>query len=306
MRRKVRDTNRKQMGVADWFREFCCNLQVEDGGVISARYKGITRRLNSDFWSTSSDTAHSLYVGSYGRNTAINGFSDVDVLMCLPPSMYSQYNSRLGNGQSALLQTVKASIERSYSRTSLKADGQVICITFTDGYVFEVVPAFLNDDNTSYTFPNASNGGSWKTTNPRAEIGAIRSRNASCNNNLVRLCRMMRAWKNCWSVPIGGLLVDTLAYQFMEYYQHRDRSFLYFDYLCRDFFDWMAKQSSEQVYWRAPGSGAYVYGKGLFQYKARQCCNIAMTAIAHESASPSREWSAKQSWRRIFGTAFPN
>ena len=68
----------------------------------------------------------------------------------------------------------------------------------------------------SYTHPNANDGGSWKTTNPQPEIEAIRNRNGVCNGNLVRLCRMARAWKSKWDVSIGGFLIDTLAYQFIE------------------------------------------------------------------------------------------
>src|ERR1019366_5617730 len=117
--------------------------------------------------------------------------------------------------------------ERTYSTTSIRADGQVICVPFTDGITFEVVPAFLNKDHTSYTYPDANTGGRWRTTNPRAEIDAVRDRSADCNGNLVPLCRMMRAWKREWEVPIGGLLMDTLAYQFIENYEHRSKSYLY-------------------------------------------------------------------------------
>jgi hypothetical protein len=293
------------MGLAEWFSGFCDTIQVKDGGTISSRYKAITQRLNTDFWTTTSDSAHSLYVGSYGRNTATDGFSDLDMLFQLPFSVYEQYNAHQGNGQSALLQAVKTSIERTYSTTSVRADGQVILVPFTDGITFEVVPAFVNKDG-SFTFPNANDGGSWKTTNPKPEIEAIRKRNNECNGNLVPLCRMMRAWKAKWEVPIGGLLIDTLAYQFIESYQYRDKSFLYYDFMSRDFFRWMADQNREQEFWKAPGSGQYVYGKGLFQYKATRCCNIACEAIAHETASPKQEWSAKQKWREIYGTAFPD
>ena len=51
------------MGLADWFGTFCGNIQVQNGAVISYRYKAVTKRLNTDFWETDSDTAHSLYVG---------------------------------------------------------------------------------------------------------------------------------------------------------------------------------------------------------------------------------------------------
>jgi hypothetical protein len=222
-----------------------------------------------------------------------------------PPTCYTKYDQYLGNGQSALLQAVRASMRKTYSTSDVGVDGQVVVVSFQDGITFEVLPAFVNTSNT-YTFPNANIGGSWKTTNPRAEIEAIRTRNNACNGNLIPLCRMMRAWKYRWDVPIGGLLVDTLAYQFIENYEHRDKSYLYYDFMCRDSFKWMSEQSAEQEYWKAPGSGQYVWGKGLFQYKAKRCYNISVEAIAHETATPKQEWSAKQKWRDIFGTAFPD
>jgi len=293
------------MGVSNWFSDFCSNLQIRDGGTISSRYKAITRRLNTDFWNTNSDISHSLYVGSYGRNTAISGFSDLDMVFELPSSLYFQYDKYIGNGQSGLLQVVRNSMKKTYSTSSIGGDGQVVIVSFQDGITFEVVPVFTNKAG-SFTFPDSNGGGSWKTTNPKPEIKAIKDRNLVCNKNLVPVCRMMRAWKRKWDVPIGGLLIDTLAYQFIENYEYRDKSYLYYDFMCRDFFKWMANQSSEQSHWKAPGSGQYVYGKGLFQYKAKRCYNISLEAISHEIAEPKREWSAKQRWRDIFGTSFPN
>ena len=300
---KLRDCN--TMGLADWFSGFCSNIQVADGGTISTRYKQITQRLNTDFWNTSSDTSHSLYVGSYGRNTAIRGFSDLDMVFELPASVYYQYDAHLYNGQSALLQAVRSSMQKTYPSSKVDGDGQVVVVSFIGGPKFEVVPVFTNKAD-SYTYPNSNNGGSWKTTNPRPEIQAIRDRNLVCNGNLVRLCRMMRAWKKHWEVPIGGLLIDTLAYQFIENWAYREKSYLYYDYMCRDFFRWMSEQDANQEYWKAPGSGQRVSGKGLFQYKSKRCYNISEEAIAYETATPQQEWSAKQKWREIFGASFPN
>jgi len=117
---------------------------------------------------------------------------------------------------------------------------------------------------------------------------------------------MMRAWKSKWDVPMGGLLIDTLAYQFINDWQYKDKSYLYYDFMCRDFFSFMANQDRDQQYWRAPGSGQYVFRKGLFEWKATRCYNLACEAIDHETATPKREWSAKQKWREIFGTSFPS
>ena len=294
------------MGLADWFYTFCGNIRVKNASTISQRYKAITKRLNTDFWETDSYTSHSLYVGSYGRNTAIHGTSDVDMIFQLPYSVYKQYDDYSSNGQSALLQAVRNSVKKTYSGTNIGADGQVILIPFNDEITFELVPGFVNKDD-SYTYPDSNGGGSWKTTNPKPEIEAIRTRNSTCNNNLVPLCQMMRTWKKNWSVPFGGLLLDTLAYQFIIDWKYRDKSYLYYDYICRDFFAYMAGQSTDQEYWKAAGSGQRVYGgKGQFQYKAKRCYNIALQAIEHEAADPKEEWSAKQKWREIFGTSFPD
>ena len=293
------------MGHANWFRTFCSNIRVTNGTRISTRYKNITRRLNTDFWSTTSDTAHSLYVGSYGRRTAIHGTSDVDVIFRLPDWVYQRYNGRRGNGQSALLQAVRASVTERYPATDIGADGQVIVVSFADAIRFDLVPAFANA-NGSFTFPDSNSGGSWKRTNPRQEIKAIRNRNLDCNGNLIPLCRMMRAWKAKMSVPIGGLLIDTLAYQFVGSWKYRHKSYRYYDRLCLDFFEFMAGQDKTQKYWRAPGSGQVVASKGQFQYKARRGYNAVRRAIVLEAAHPKRTWLTKQEWRDIFGAAFPS
>lgn len=292
------------MSVSDWFSTFCDNIQVKNTESIALRYRRITRRLNLDFWGTDSEVSHSLYVGSYGRNTAISGLSDLDMLFELQNSTYHRYNGHAGNGQSALLQAVRASLQKTYPSSRIGGDGQVVQIVFDDGITFEVLPAFLNQDQITYTYPDSNNSGSWKQTDPRREMDAIRIRNNECNRNLVRLCRMMRSWKNIWTVPIRSMLIDTLAYQFIANWSERDKSFLYYDWMSRDFFLFMANQDLDKEYWSAPGSGHRVYGKGSFQHKARRCYNLALEAIEHERGS--YHYSAKAKWREIFGTAtFP-
>lgn len=69
---------------AKLFREFRDALAVKNSEEISGRYKAITTRLNKDYWDIDSDTTNCLQVGSYGRNTAINGVSDLDMAFELP------------------------------------------------------------------------------------------------------------------------------------------------------------------------------------------------------------------------------
>ena len=115
---------------------------------IASRYKTITRAINREFWNSTSETSHSLYVGSYGRGTAIDT-SDIDILLELPRSEYERYDYYKGNGQSRLLQAVKSAIQSSYPRTDVRADGQVVKLTFSDGMQIEALPAFANMETAS-------------------------------------------------------------------------------------------------------------------------------------------------------------
>ncbi|WP_081790943.1 SMODS domain-containing nucleotidyltransferase [Deinococcus phoenicis] len=288
------------MGVGENFRIFCDNLIVPNQSDISYRYRRITRRLNLDFWGVDSETSHSFYVGSYGRNTAI-GASDLDVLFQLPYSVYERFNGYAGNGQSALLQAIRTSIQNTYSVTSVGGDGQVVVVPFTDGVKFEILPAFINKDD-SYTYPDSNGGGTWKKTDPKPEIQAIKARDALYGGNLRRLCRMMRAWKHEWQVPIKSLLIDTLAYRFIETWEHREKSYVYYDWMVRDFFLYLSNQNDTQTYWSAPGSGDPVWSIGSFQYKAKRCYNISLEAIKYDSDNMS--YTARGKWREIFGSKY--
>jgi len=292
------------MSVADWFSTLQSNLAITNEADISYRYKRITKRLNLDFRKTDSEDANSIYVGSYGRDTAIGKISDLDMAYQLPVALYDQYTNHSGNGQSALLQAVRTSIRNTFDATHLAADGQVLVINFTDGVKFEILPCFPHKDGSSFIYPDSNGGGSWKVSNPRAEIAAMRTRNDNTNGNLRRLCRMMRAWKDRNVVPMGGLLIDTLAYGFINTWEHRDKSFLYHDYMARDFFKHMADGDRDTQAWRAPGSLRNVNRTGLFEYKARVAENLAKEAITYETNGYGT--SAKAKWREIFGTSFPS
>ncbi|MBN7288337.1 MULTISPECIES: SMODS domain-containing nucleotidyltransferase [Campylobacter] len=290
------------MDIANKFKNFIYTLRIPDDKIakISDRYKQITKRLNNDFWDENSEKEHSLYVGSYGRDTETKT-SDIDMLFWLPYEKYSQYNNYSENGQSALLQDVKESIRKTYSQTDIRADGQVIVVDFSDGICFEVVPCFENNDG-SFIHPNSNNGGSWKRTNPRPEIKTIKDKNNEWNKNLKRLCRMARAWKDEHSVPMGGLLIDTFAHNFLESREYKNKSYSHYHWMIRDFFEYLKNQNKAQKYWYAVGSNQKIYRKGKFESKAQKAYNASLEAIEHENKG--HEVAADKKWKEIFGTIF--
>jgi hypothetical protein len=193
-------------------------------------------------------------------------------------------------------------MQKTYPSTSLKGDGQVVVVAFDDNITFEVLPGFHNTSG-SITFADSNDGGSWKTCNPEAEMSTFAARNSSANHNLKAICRMMRIWKSECSVPISGMLIDTLAYSFIDGWAHKDKSYLYHDFLVRDFTEHLSECDKTQNWWKAPCSGSWVRRTGNFETKAAIAYQDALNAIAHETAG--RTWAASQAWRRIFGTTFP-
>lgn len=283
------------MTTAQTFEKFIANLEIEDRAQISYRYGQITSVLNEKFRDTDSETANSLQVGSYGRRTAIKDISDLDMIYIMPPSDWDRFKD---GRQSALLQEVKSAIQDRYPLTEIRGDGQVVSVTFANQEI-EVVPGFENEDG-SFDHPDTHNGGSWKTTDPRSEITEIANFDQSKNGNLRCLCKMMRAWKNKHGVSMGGLLIDTLGYNFLQTTKYfDDKSFMYFDEFVRDFFEYMANLP-EQEYFHAPGSNQRVYCETPFQTKAKRAYKLSLNAIEAEG-----QLNVSDKWKKIFGRPFP-
>lgn len=181
--------------------------------LISLRYHTVTKAVNKEFWNSISDTLHSLYVGSYGRNTAINT-SDVDILVELPSNLFDHYNNLSGNGQSRLLQAVRNAILYVYPRSHVRADGQVIKIAFSDGMRFEIVPTFKSIYG-GYKYPNTNCGGKWESTNPKAEQEAMAEKNRSSNGLLYDTCRHIRYIRDNYfsSYHLSGIVIDSFVYE---------------------------------------------------------------------------------------------
>ncbi|WP_261844247.1 SMODS domain-containing nucleotidyltransferase [Aliamphritea ceti] len=287
------------MSVADDFNSFVDNLKITEASAttISDRYGKITKALNKKYRNTESKTDNSLQVGSYGRFTAIKGISDLDMIYEMPVSEWDRFKEEGTGRQSVLLQEMKEAIKVSYPKTKMRGDGQVVVIEFGD-QVVEVVPGF-KQANGSYKYPDTKNGGKWKNTDPKPEIKAIREAN-QITSNVRKLCKMVRAWKSRQGVNMGGLLIDTMVYNFFQSTDtYNNKGYKFYDQLCRDFFEYLSEQPN-QDYYKAPGSRQHVYVKSKFQRKAKKAYNLCLKAIEAEGKA-----SANKKWKQVFGRNFP-
>lgn len=283
------------MSVSEMFSEFLENLVIQNSETISLRYGELTAALNKQFRDTESKTANTLQVGSFGRKTGINGISDLDMLYIMPKGKWDTYKD---GKQLKLLQDAKDAIKARYPSTTVKVDRLVVTVTYTNFHV-EIQPVFEQEDG-SFMYPDTKDGGSWKITKPKEEMEEMSSKDTEKNSNLKRLCKMARAWRNKHGLQMGGLLIDTLAYNYLcGTTEYDGKSFLYYDWLSRDFFKYLS-ELDDQDYYAAPGSRQRVKVKRKFQRKAKKAHNLCLEAIAAE-----KQKNVNDKWRRIYGRPFP-
>lgn len=283
------------MTTSEMFQEFLENLKITNSEQISNRYGEITAALNKKFRDTESKTANTLQVGSYGRWTGINGISDLDMLYIMPKTKWDDYKD---GKQEKLLSDTRQAIKDRYPATTVKVSGLVVQVQYKNFQV-EVQPVFEQDDG-SFKYPHTRNGGEWKITKPKDEIAAMKEFVDQKNKNLRRLCKMARAWKDKNGVVMGGLLIDTLAYNFLRSTSNYDsKSIASYGELSRDFFDYLANEPEKDFY-AALGSNQRVKVKKKFQRKAKKSKKHCDEAIeAGEKAS------AHDKWKKIYGRNFP-
>lgn len=284
------------LSLADVFKEFLSNLALDNEDTISLRYGEITCALNQEFRKTDSKTDNNLQVGSYGRWTAIKGISDLDMLYIVPATEWANFKD---GGQYKLLSKACGAIKARYPKTEVFVDRLVVRALYTDFHI-EVQPVFEEEDG-SFKYPDTKGEGSWKITKPRLEIAAISDADSKKNKNLRRLCKMVRAWKNRHGVAMGGLLIDTLAHNFLQQTSsYDDTSYSKYDVMVRDFFAYLVGLPDDQDYYAAVGSGQRVAVKKKFRRKAKKALELCEAAIAAGDHA-----SSYKKWRKVFGKHFP-
>lgn len=271
------------MDIAKTFETFCNKIHLDSTERFDISIKEIAKKLNKKYYNSSSDSEHLYIVGSIGRETAVDGVSDVDVIFDLPAYVYTKFNNYETNGQSALLQEVKNELLDRYPKTTIKGDGQVVSIQFT-GYTIELVPGFRQNNDT-FKYPDSNDGGSWKITDPIPEQDASKGKAVETNDNFMRMCNMLRAWKNNVGFKFGGLLTDTLVFNYFERYPNYISADFsdYADFL-KDVFLFLSREDSEKKYWFALGSNQQVYntGNGSFVRKAEKAFSKINNANENE------------------------
>jgi hypothetical protein len=291
--------------VINRFKAFQANLGLTDAQRAegNTKFSGLVACLNTAYRGHNSKTENSFLIGSWAKDTCIRPPRDVDMYYVLPIEVYHRYE-RYGPGvnkQSALLQEVKNKLSASYPRSVIRGDGPIVLADF-HGHTVEIAPAFVYDHaDTSYIVCDTKNGGRYLTTKPFHELIAINNADLNFNNNARPLIRMLKCWQANCSVPIRSFHLELIAIDFLGQWAHKQRGLFYYDWMCRDFFQWMISRANGAVF--APGTSDIMWLGESWKTRAESAYGRAAKASAFEQEN--NMLAAGDEWQKIFGTDIP-
>ena len=90
---------------------------------------------------------------------------------------------------------------------------------------------------------------------------------------------------------------------FVDKWINRDKTLLYYDWMVRDFFNYMLSNLSNRGWIRPAGNPNQILLGDNWQSKARTAYDGALKACDYERADDG--YDASVEWRKIFGSQFP-
>src|SRR5665213_877705 len=158
------------------------------------------------------DVLESFVAGSYSRGTMIAPLkeADIDVFVIIESRYFNNYNGQNG-GQAGLLDLVRRTLLRTYTRTpDISRSGQAVTIRFDD-FVVDVVPGFYRQGG-GLLIPNSITQ-SWLSTDPRKHVELVLNANRAHGDSLVPMIRMLKAWNKSHSGFFRSFHLEVLALQ---------------------------------------------------------------------------------------------
>jgi hypothetical protein len=284
------------------FTQFLTNITITDWQRQDGEKKqaGVRACLNRHYWGIGSETAHSMLIGSWGKDTRGRPSRDIDILFLLPGSVYWQYQNRVGNRQSQLLQEVKGVLLNTYFQTAMRADGQVICVPFNSIPV-EVSIGFTCTDG-SIIVCDTNNGGFYKTSTAQAEAADLDvSDRLLWNSNTRALVRMMKSWQRYCNVPLKSFHIERLAIEFLDIWAFSKYDVFYYDWMVRDFLAYLIRRANGNII--MPGTCEVVPVGSDWLSRAETAYRYAVKACEYEQ--DSYQALAGGEWQNLFGSAVP-
>lgn len=179
------------------------------------RVKSVASKLNERYYPNVAYTGSTkLLIGSHAKRTRVRPPRDVDMFFIMPILQYKRYDEYAGNGQSQMLQDVRAVIAQRYPSTSISGNGRVVDVKFTNGHSVQVVPAF--EVTGKFLLADSHDGGSWQLSNYREEAAFVDRSDKRTASNTRKLIKMLKVWQQECNVPIRSIVLELRAVNFLK------------------------------------------------------------------------------------------
>jgi hypothetical protein len=282
------------------FLELKANLEITglQGSAVSTRQNNVRDVVEAEL-----TVLDSFLTGSYARDTMIAPLSeaDIDVFVVLKSDYYHRYNGQNG-GQAGLLDLVKTTLRKTYTRTpDIGRNGQAVTIRFND-FLIDVVPSF-NRKGGGYLIPNATTQ-SWISTDPKKHVDISRDANAAHDGDLLPLVKMIKAWNKTIDQHFRSFHLEVLIWSLFNGVTISD-----FPSGVRFFFD----KSRELVSKQNPDPAGYGGDVGSYINGAAKVQEaVSKLQLAYERAVKAEDYERRgytsdaiEMWRKIIGDYFP-
>lgn len=277
------------------------NLEITglQKSTVSTRQNNIREVIERDL-----AVLDSFLTGSYSRNTMIAPLkeADVDIFIVLDSKYFYHYNNGQNGGQAGLLDLVKRTLRKTYTRTpDISRNGQAVTIRFED-FMVDVVPGFERKGG-GFLIPNSITQ-TWISTDPKRHVEIFSQANSVHNGDLVPLIKMIKGWNKNSGKYFRSFHLEVIVLQILNGVTISD-----FPSGVRFFFDkgrfYVTKQNPDPA-----GYGGDVGNYINTQEKIQEAASKFQ--LAYERAIKAEEYASKgyiedaiDMWIKIFGDYFP-
>jgi hypothetical protein len=267
--------------------------------IVSTRQKNVRSVIEAEL-----QVKDSFLTGSYSRTTMISPLkeADIDIFVVLDPSYFYHYNNGQNGGQAGLLDLLKRTLRKTYTRTpDISRNGRAVTIRFED-FMVDVVPSFFRQGG-GFLIPDSINS-QWISTDPKRHIEIISQANVSHNGNLIPVIKMIKAWNRNIDRHFRSFHLEVLALHIFNNVTISD-----FPSGMRFFFDkgraLVTKQNADPAGYGGD-VGSYISTQAQIQ-EAEQKFQLAYErALKAEQYQMQGHTSyAFDMWGKIFGDYFP-
>jgi len=277
------------------------NLEITglQSATVSTRQKNIREVMQAELM-----VHDSFLTGSYSRNTMIAPLkeADIDIFFVLDVEYYYNYNNGQNGGQGGLLDLVKRTLRRTYTRTpDISRSGQAVSIRFDD-FMVDVVPGFKRQGG-GFLIPNSITQ-DWISTDPKKHVELMSYQNSQHGCDLVPMVKMIKGWNRNISDRFRAFHLEVLALDIFTGITISD-----FPSGARFYFDKgrtkIAQQNPDPAGY-GDDVGRYINGKAAVDEA------VAAFQLAYDRAIKAEDFAKRgyithafEMWSKIFGNYFP-